>query len=343
MVNILARRRDSVNTELDPEATTAYIDTVEIFFPYWAPRADIERIGRLKECRDWGYRLILNQPSQQELLSADEAARKYRGVLSRFDLAIDVQLPSAASPKAANTLKDLIARTALLRWRRRRQMEDTENVVYWLRRARYRNLVLYADKPNRFTGELNCVHLELRFLKPKAVRSQVITRVRELISVNPRELFERHVKFSEVAEKHFLRVLRATVKADIASHRKLPKKERSKFIEAYEERERINLRGWVKQHLNRTGEDRAQIVRDKLKKRKQVEASKSPLIVPTYLSWPYQEKQEWKSRRNPGDGVEAGNITRKPRKGGVRECGIVDVPGEFELGGGNGRLTTMKV
>lgn len=221
MLDMPSRARQSKPdcSELDPPETTAYLDTVEVFFPHWIARRQFERIGRLKVCQGrqnevWGYRLILNQPTQQQLLAADAAARKYRGVVSRFDLAIDVQFSSADPPDAANAFKDLIIRTALLRWRRRGPMEDTENVIYWSRaRRRYRNFALYADKPNRHTGELNCVHLELRFLKPKAVRSQGVTRVKDLLAVSPRALFERHVKFSsEIPEKHFVRVLRAPCK-----------------------------------------------------------------------------------------------------------------------------------
>jgi hypothetical protein len=56
-------------------------------------------------------------------------------------------------------------------------MYDSETVTYWIdynSLSCYRNLVLYHDKSNRFTGELDCVYLELRFLWARIVKGQGI-------------------------------------------------------------------------------------------------------------------------------------------------------------------------
>jgi hypothetical protein len=108
----------------------------------------------------------------------------------------------------------------------------------------------------------------------------------------------------------------------------------------------VNLPGWVEHHLKRTGEDRAQIVRDKLKKGRHVEASKSPLIVPTHLSW--EEKEKLRSQENRrSESRSSGRRSRSNTGFSTEERSAkgrsVDIPGEFRNRGVNGRLTTREV
>jgi hypothetical protein len=138
----------------------AYIDTLELFFRYLDPKnyhalvklARIEAVqhhGRLM-----GYRVILNQPSKAKLLKLDKLARMHRGIVSRFDIALDISCPN---PEA---LRKAILTTAILRWRRKQPMHDQDGTIPWIKfklkagkpRA-FRNPVLYSDRPNKVTGE----------------------------------------------------------------------------------------------------------------------------------------------------------------------------------------------
>jgi hypothetical protein len=142
-----------------------------------------------------GWRLILNQPSPATILALDSLALRYKGVISRLDIAVDV--PAA-------DLQDQVRQTAVLRWRPKGQMYDSANVTYWIdyrNRRPYRNLAVYADKASRITGEA-CVHLELRFMRAQSVRAQGIHRPRDLLNINPQALFDKHIKWSDAGTKH---------------------------------------------------------------------------------------------------------------------------------------------
>lgn len=206
---------------IKPATCHPYLDTVEVFFPCTLTQEQyraLKRIGWVKECRDrrnrlWGYRLIRNQPDVQTLLRLDHAASRYRGVLCRFDLAVD--LPGF--------LRERIVRTALLRWAHG-PMRDYNETIYWVqwpkgKRRPSRNLVLYEDECNRITGELDCTHLELRFLRAAVIRRQGIHRVRDLININPSALLEKHVRWSDDADRHVSEVVRRAVKADCEKYR----------------------------------------------------------------------------------------------------------------------------
>ena len=110
----------------------AYLDTVEIFFPPTLKpeqRRSLERTYRLEECDNrQGYRLISNQPSEETVRRLDRIAGKYRGVLSRVDVALDI---TGGDPQH---IRDFIIRHAILRWRRKgSSMHDVDNTtVYWV-------------------------------------------------------------------------------------------------------------------------------------------------------------------------------------------------------------------
>jgi len=270
-------------------AIRAYIDSIELWFPpslRSEQYRDLRCIGRIKPCRDhrgrlWGYRFFRNKLDLPTLLLLDRKAQSYRGILSRFDLAIDIQAPSF---DAANFLEDLILRTALLRWRHPGPMDDQENGTNWSQwneeaKRTNRNLTLYADRHNRFTDELNCVHFELRFLRPHIIRAQGIHRVKDMLDINPKDLFDRHVKFSdlEVVEDHVLKIVRETVRDERERHLAEHAEDRNAFTDAY----RANISNRVAWWLHRFGYDRAQ----ELHGVKAMKAITSPLTIPITLTW----------------------------------------------------------
>jgi hypothetical protein len=165
------------------------------------------RHGRLVGCR-----VIRNQPSKATLQQLDQLARKHRGTLHRIDVALDIE--------ARPGLRDRIVSTARLKWSRKGQMHEIERTVYWVYRKRSRrNLVLYDDKAFRLTGELDCIHLELRLIGADVIRRQGFRRVSELFELNPRQLFERHVKWSDAGESYVRKIMR---KENTSTGRSMP-------------------------------------------------------------------------------------------------------------------------
>jgi len=186
----------------------AYLDTVEIWFPLLRIEdyRKVARHGRLEECRTRygrliGCRLIRNQPSKAWLQQADQLARSYRGMLHRVDVALDME------PRPG--LRELIVTTAVLKWAAKTGMHDNGCTMYWVyRKCSRRNLVLYDDRPNRITGELDCLHLELRLIGADIIRRQGFHKPSELLRLNPRQLFDKHVKWSEAGEAYVKTIMR---------------------------------------------------------------------------------------------------------------------------------------
>ena len=68
--------------------------------------------------------------------------------------------------------------------------------------------MLYDDKANRITGEVACVHFELRLIGARVIRRQGLHRPSDLLRLNPQELFEKHVKWSDAGETQVKRMMR---------------------------------------------------------------------------------------------------------------------------------------
>jgi hypothetical protein len=245
----------------------AYIDTIECFFPcerYGDRRAlppgaarALARIGRVIPCTTRkgfriGYRLAVNHPRALTLQRLERVAQRYGGILCRVDVAVDIQMATAAD---AEWMKDWIVRHAVLRWRRRGPMLDIDGTICWVKwkrgQRRYpRNIVIYADKHNRITGELNCLHMELRFLKAASIKRQQIRNVSDLMAIDPNVLFQKHVKWSNAGDNYVSNAMRKAVTAD--RQRQLP------HHHPYTDLYRAHLHEKVKSILHRNGSDRAQ-------------------------------------------------------------------------------------
>jgi hypothetical protein len=163
----------------------------------------------VEECRTRhgqliGCRVIRNQPSKAVLHPLDQLAQRHRGVLHRVDVALDIE------PRPG--LGDKIVATAVLKWSKSAS-HDFEHTVYWGYRTRSgrrsrRSLALYDDKHNRMTGELDCIHFELRLMGADIIRRQGLHRARDLLTLNPKELFEKHVKWSDAGESYVRKIMR---------------------------------------------------------------------------------------------------------------------------------------
>jgi hypothetical protein len=237
----------------------ATIDTIEVFFPRVLTREQyqaISRYGRLKPCfdadgRQRGNLFIRNRPDRLTLQRLDPLARECSGVLSRLDIALDIQPPPGVT---VEHLKSWIIRTGVLKWRRKQPMHDMENGTYWImtsgRRAT-RNLCICVAGYNRVTGELDCVHLELRFFRSQTIGRQGILSIKDVINLNPNRLFAKHVKFTDIGDMHVIKVMRQAVKDDKGRCRN---KETTKFDDQY----RASIPRRAKGLLKRLGYDRSQ-------------------------------------------------------------------------------------
>jgi hypothetical protein len=263
--NIIARPEQSKRFVF--EAASSYVDTATVFWPRTLRREQIQdikrHVGKLKVIRDrtgrlLGYSHFCQRPSAEKILLLDRLAEQYRGVLSRFDLAVDFHtVPS-----------EQIRRSAVLRWQRSGAMLDIGDSTYWVdwpakykRRGKRsnRNIGLYDDKHNRHTGELDCKHLELKFLNAGIVRKQGINRVRDLLTVNPKKLFDKHVKWVNVSaiDADLQAVVRRTMKEERLRHQNKRRKH-SKRMAAFMDTYRNNLLRRLRTLIRRGQHDRAQ-------------------------------------------------------------------------------------
>src|SRR4051812_12647755 len=196
---------------INPADVTSYCDGVELFFRKYPKGAP----SRIEECftRE-GYRigwrtincLKHNQLTERHICELDAVQQEFDGKMHRFDIAVD--LPPIYG------LRDKIAQQVIMKWRRRQPMQDSENVTYLCapNKRHPRNFILYDDRHSKITGELKVVHLELRFRGTPIIRKQGIKRVRELLTLNPKELFQRHIKLSDAGEKHVQSIMRQATK-----------------------------------------------------------------------------------------------------------------------------------
>ena len=165
-------------------------------------------------------------------------------------------------------------------------MAKVDGTLYWIRwkpgsRRPNRNLVMYSDSHNKITGEVPCVHLEMRLLNPKTVRKEGIISLTDLLRFNPRELFTKHLKWNDAGELY----LKKKVKAEAAKERK-----------AYHGKEVTPLGDWYRsQHhrrvetlLRNNGQHLSQILKNEGRwmRERLTKPMPLPLNIPTRLCWP---------------------------------------------------------
>jgi hypothetical protein len=213
-----------------------------------------------------GYRLIRNRPNRRALLRLDRIARKYRGIIFRFDIAFDFVGDNR------DYIHSLLLRHIILRWRIKGKMFDFgSGSVRWCPNGRPRNLFLY-DRGDR-------TRLELRFFRAGTVRRQGVRCVQDLMNINPQALFEKHLKWSDVtniAERFIQKIMRNEVDRDRARYA-------GKEISISKDQYRASLHRRVRRLLLTLGYDRAQVIRDTVSHR--VRKMEPPLNIPTQLTW----------------------------------------------------------
>ena len=95
-------------------------------------------------------------------------------------------------------LHDLLAVHLVQRWRGRHQRYTYDNTTYWAGRKARNGLVLYSDKPCRWTRWPFCAHLELRCNGMAALRAKGIKSIDDLLAFDHRAFWERHLQLRAV-------------------------------------------------------------------------------------------------------------------------------------------------
>jgi hypothetical protein len=303
-------------------ARYAYIDSIEILVRKRFRLDKLRAIQRTKlwdePCKDrdgniWGWRVIISQPSRKTLHYLEEVQRDNGGSVFRFDIAIDL---IAKDEIDAEELKSLVLTRALLKWRPKGPMLNIEGLddfttTYWIeqnkrKRRSNRDLALYADKPSKVTGEINCVHLELRFLNTRSCKKAGISSAKDLIDLNPAEIFAKNVKFTDFdIDQYHQRRIRKAVKEDRKLHQ-----QQNREISEFEDRYRASRPQRMRGHLKRTQQDRAQII-----KQFNPHLPMSPVVLnlPSVL-----ERGIETSGKFQGKGVRCDVVTKQRRKSNVR-------------------------
>jgi hypothetical protein len=223
-----------------------------------------------------GYRIGLHQPNLAVLPVLAQFQQGHGGKLYRFDIAVDLTTHNRA----------WIEQHGLLRWRRSGPMHEEENALYWTEqssrsRRSNRDLVLHDDRPSKITGAA-CTHLELRFYGTPSVRKQGFELVTDLMEINPRLLFQRHIKLVDFDPEVLKQSqVRAAIRHDMAFYRG---KETSAFTDKY----RASIPRRIRSLIQRQCRDRVQRVKDiypdHVKRLESV--SIDVLSLPDRLSWP---------------------------------------------------------
>ncbi|HVQ71167.1 MAG TPA: hypothetical protein VMT08_27040 [Bradyrhizobium sp.] len=194
-----------------------YIDTVGISYPrrpkglLSEARAILGRKVWFSDIVDasgkrWGTRLPLHQPTPELLRALDQ----YGGCVSRADVAFDIfPLHMTLAEMAA-----FVRTNALLRWRRPQAMFDCETTLYWTEKHGEgdrpdRNLAEYHDLPSKLNGKPT-VHIELRFQTSDACKAENLHQPSDLGKLNPRELFEKHIRIIDF-ERHIQRDVQSSI------------------------------------------------------------------------------------------------------------------------------------
>jgi hypothetical protein len=275
-----------LRVRLNPHRVTAiypYIDTLELFFPaVFAASEAYKREVRtaVRNCyhkgRWSGQRVMIQLPNPDTIRWLDYVAEKYDGTVRRVDVALDM------AARDCEALREIIETQAILRWQRcHLGMEEIGETLYWdfsewpLRR----NLILYADRHNKLTGEFPCTHLELRLFTARVVKNSGILRPRDLLTLNPAKLFHRHVGWSNMGARYVKERMRAEALKDRLEHKG---KELSPFMDQY----RASLPKRVEHMLRVGGWDRAQKLKYVGVMERPVEKLMAvPFPIPHRLSW----------------------------------------------------------
>jgi hypothetical protein len=271
----------------------AYLDDVEMLFRKRFRLNELRRLQGERKCwweeckgRDgyvFFYRLVVKRPDQKTLKYLAQLQQQHKGKIFRIDLALDLITANEADAEALN---DWLLKHTMLRWRRKGHMLDIENTFYWIeqrkrKRRSNREVVLYPDRESKITGEVDCVHLELRFLNVSACRTAGLSQIDSLLDLDPSEVIKKHLKFTSFdVEAYQQQRVKKAVEDDRKEHRRA-NKPANEFLDQY----RSSIPRRIMSHLKRTQQDRAQGIRNF---HPRISMNSVDLDLPKHLEWPIE-------------------------------------------------------
>jgi hypothetical protein len=142
----------------------------------------------------WGWIIVTQQPSEEAVSILDDYAQRYKGKITRLDLANDLY------PDSLISCADFLKHHLVLKYARTRKMLEFAHTTCWVdhtrRSAPTRNVELYCDRPSKLNGR-QCAHLEVKLNKARTFKRLGINRVSDIMNINPSERMKRLVKLAE--------------------------------------------------------------------------------------------------------------------------------------------------
>lgn len=124
--------------------------------------------------------------------------------VSRADIAMDFIVPSRDE---AEVVSELILQALTMKWRRKGAVICVEETSYYNRKGKSRNIVAYADRVSKITGEA-VAHIELRRFTSDSCRSIGLCNLRDTLMIDLVDAIRRQVKLSTfnwaLVEKQFV-------------------------------------------------------------------------------------------------------------------------------------------
>ena len=189
----------------------AYVDTIGLSFRR-RPKgllAEVHRMGCktwpediIADGQFWGVRYSIHQPTKELLRALD----KYDGTIYRLDIAFDF-FPIEMTTDA---IAAFVIKSALMKWRHPGDMYDEGGTTYWNQHLDGeplpdRNLAAYFDKPSKVAKDSQPrLHLELRLQNAGAVSNEDIDQPSDILGIDPRDLFNKHIRIADF-QRHIRR------------------------------------------------------------------------------------------------------------------------------------------
>lgn len=266
-----------VPPEIKPLATTASVDTIEVFarrLPKGFRRRIESACGRrveIKPCHQHGVMVIVNRPPL-EVLSVLHTLVNDRvfACASRVDVALDFKMQSL---KAADALVEWFDHHLVLKWRSSKTRKMIiRTTVYWCDRHKGRNIALYQKR-----GRV--VRLEMRFKRAASVRRAGLDDLQRLPSVNPKLLFDHHCKARRFTERFKLRSMRKAASREMGRALNTKEKRRSRRMQRFLDRYRARIPHRARQVLE-------SIDAQSTGRRGTEDLSLDWLRIPDHVTWP---------------------------------------------------------
>jgi hypothetical protein len=283
IVKIIKKNREG--NSRDAYASVASVDTIELFFPgQFLPRgirSDLEGIHhrrvRITQCGApdgylIGHRLTLHGPFTHAAIAVLAGwQERHRGKLSRVDIAYDMPVEA---------YRDILTHV-VLRGRRNGPMKDFDGGTYWVaqagrKRRSSRDVLIYSRDSKLGRGA--CARLELGFQRASACERQGFDDVLDLMALNPRELLERNIGWSDAGDRFVASAVKKAVDAD---RERYAGRETSEFVDRFRAMKARKVQNIAK----RAGMDRAQVRRAYVPKPDRLQSVLNYVLVSGELHW----------------------------------------------------------